>query len=104
MDSAADAKKELSELIRAYYSVSKVVEGLRDDGLLNPHDCDNILGHLKSGMIEDVLNSARAHMTQDLAKNAVKTGEEYLTVKKALESQKFSADDTKEILDIFFKK
>lgn len=104
MDSKSGVKKELAELINSYNQVSSLVEELRDDGALNPHDCDNILGHLKSGMIEDVLLYARSNVTQDLERNSVKAAEDYIKVKKALAAQKLSPEEVKEVIGLFFKK
>jgi hypothetical protein len=98
------SKKDLAELIRAYSNVSSVIEELRDEDLLNPHDCDNILGQLKSGLIEDVLMYARTHMTQDNGKNALKLAGEYAAVKAALERQNMKPEDVREVMGIFFKK
>jgi hypothetical protein len=99
-----NSKKDLAELIKAYHTVSSVIEELRDEDLLNPHDCDNILGQLKSGLIEDVLMYARTHMTQDNGKNAIKLASEYTAVKTALERQNLKPEDVREIMGVFFKK
>jgi hypothetical protein len=99
-----NSKKDLADLIKAYHTVSSIIEELRDDDLLNPHDCDNILGQLKSGLIEDILMYARAHMTQTSEKNAQKLAIEYLAVKAALEKQNLKPEDEKEVLGLFFKK
>ncbi|MFH0861752.1 MAG: hypothetical protein V1875_01865 [Candidatus Altiarchaeota archaeon] len=104
MESKEEAKKELSALIKSYSMVSSIVVELRDEGTLNPHDCDNILGHLKSGLIEDVLMYTRSYLTQDNEKNALKTMSDYLIVKKSLEGKNLKPEDIKDILSIFFKK
>jgi hypothetical protein len=104
MESKESAKKELKELLKAYNMASSLVEELRDDGVLNPHDCDNVLGHLKSGMIEDVLMYVRSYMTQEHERDALKTMEEYLSVKRTLEGKNLKPEDVKDILSLFFKK
>jgi hypothetical protein len=104
MEQKATAKKGLTELVNAYNMASSLVEELRDDGILNPHDCDNVLGHLKSGMIEDVLLYTRSYLTQDHEKNAVKTMDDYFSVKKCLEGKNLKPEDMKEIMALFFKK
>ncbi|MFH1055036.1 MAG: hypothetical protein V1744_02955 [Candidatus Altiarchaeota archaeon] len=104
MDSRENIKADLSELVKAYASVSSIIMQLRDETVLNPHDCDNLLGHLKSGLIEDVLLYTRANITQPLEKNALKTMKDYLMVKKSLERQNLSQEDMKEVLSLFFKK
>lgn len=104
MESKKDAKDDISTLVRAYSSVSSIVCELRDEGGLSEHDCDNILGHLKSGMIEDILMYTRSHLTQDTEKIALKTLEDYLLVKKALEAKNVRPEEIKDIISIFFKK
>ena len=98
------AKKDLSELFKAYKTAAAVVIELRDSEDLNPHDCDNILGHLKSGMIEDVLVYTRTHLVQTPDKGVVKAAQEYLAVKAALDRMNLKEGEAKEILGMFFKK
>ena len=97
-------KADLKELVKAYTIVSSIVSELRDEGVINPHDCDNVLGHLKSGMIEDILMYTRANFAQQIEKNALKTMRDYQTVKRTLERQNINPDEIKEILGLFFKK
>jgi hypothetical protein len=104
MEDKSTAKAELAELVKSYNVVASIVEELRDENVLNPHDCDNVLGHLKSGMIEDVLLYARSYLTHDHDKNALKTMDDYLSVKKALAGRNLAPEDAKEILALFFKK
>jgi hypothetical protein len=98
------AKKELAELVQAYRRVLSIVEELRDEDVLNSHDCDNILGQLKSGMIEDILMYTRANMTQPVEGNILKIIDEYLVAKNALQGKNLSPEDIHEIMGIFFKK
>lgn len=104
MESKEGAKKELAELVKAYNMVASLVEGLQDEGIISSHDCDNVLGNLKSGMIEDILTYTRSYLTQDHEKNALKIMKDYLTVKKSLEAQNLKPEDVKEVLSLFFKK
>lgn len=97
-------KKDLADLFGAYRTASKAVEELRDGDVLNSHDCDNILGHLKSGMIEDVLAYTRSHLVQTPEEGVIKTMGDYLAVKAALGRQSLKEEDAREILGIFFKK
>jgi len=98
------AKKDLGELVKAYWQVCSIIERLRDEDVLNPHDCDNILGQLKSGMIEDILMYTRAHVTQNTESEVTKTVSEYMLVKGLLEKQNLSPEDKREIMGIIFKK
>jgi len=104
MESNTAVKADITELVKAYGIVTAVVADLREDGLLNPHDCDNILGQLKSGMIEDILMYTRSHLAQPLEKNALKTMRDYKAVKAVLEKQNLTPDEMKEIMGLFFKK
>lgn len=104
MESTTAVKADITELVKAYGIVTVVISELRDDGILNSHDCDNILGHLKSGMIEDMLNYTRSHLTQSLEKNALKALKDYKVVKDVLEKQNLPPEEMKEIMGLFFKK
>lgn len=104
MGDYSNSKKELAELIKVYHTASSLIEELREEDVLNPHDCDNIQGQLKSGLIEDVLMYTRTHMTQDSERNALKLAGEYMAVKTALERQNMKPEDVKEVMGIFFKK
>lgn len=104
MGDGGTSKKELAELISSYNKVSSIIEELREEDVLNSHDCDNILGQLKSGLIEDVLMYARTHMTQNSEKNALKLANEYMVVKTALERQNLKPEDVKDLLGMYFKK
>jgi hypothetical protein len=98
------AKKELAELVNAYQKVLSIIEELRNEDVLNSHDCDNILGQLKSGMIEDILMYTRSNLTQPVEANILKIAEEYAQAKKALTAKNLSPEDIREVMGVFFKK
>jgi hypothetical protein len=64
MADSKTSKKELAELISSYQTASSIIQELRDEDVISAHDCDNILGHLNSGMIEDILFYVRSYMTR----------------------------------------
>lgn len=103
MPRASSPKADLSEIILSYKSAAKIIRELRDEGVVSDQDCDNIYGHLNSGMMEDVLLYVRSYMMQTSESAVVKTKDEYLKVKGILEGQKLKPDEVKEILNLFFK-
>jgi len=103
MPHTSSYKADLSEIISSYKSATKMIEELRDENVVSAQDCDNIFGHLNSGMMEDVLLYVRSYMMQTSESAVVKTKDEYLKVKGILERQNLKQDEAKEILSLFFK-
>jgi hypothetical protein len=103
MAESKTSKKELTDIIYSYHTASKIIQELRDEDIITAHDCDNILGHLNSGMIEDILLYVRSYMTRAPDSAVLKTMEDYVGVKRVLERQNMKPEDVKEILGLFFK-